>query len=290
MITTTLYGGLGNQMFLYAAVRAISLRNHVPMAFNTTLGFRTDKLYRRHLELVHLNVKLPEGGASVFNVPLARLWRKISQKVGRNVLMPHYKMVREWRQNLRYDLTEKPLRNAYLEGYWQSECYFKDFEEQIREDFRIMTPMPRRTRDELKRIQALGGNTVMIGIRRYQECTAANRMQVLSKEYYDRAIAIAREKVENPVFVVFCQERQWAMDNIRIDGAKVYFVESKDGPLATIEDLWLMTHLRHFIISNSTFYWWGAWLATGEDKLVIAPSIFPHPRCVCDDWIKITQQ
>lgn len=289
MITTTLYGGLGNQMFLYASVRAFSLRNHVPMAFNTKLGFVTDKQYHRNLEMVHFNVQLPTAKAATFDVPLARLWRKISQKIGRNILLPQYKMVRECRKNRQFDLLGQVVKNIYLEGYWQSEVYFKDFEQQIRDDFRIMTPIPQRTLDELSKIQSLGDNTVMIGIRRYQECTPANKMQVLTKTYYDKAIDLIKDKVENPVFVVFCQDYEWAKENIHIDNAKVYFVEPKDGPLATIEDMFLMTHLRHFIISNSTFYWWGAWLAESADKIVVAPSIFPNPKCICDDWIKIPE-
>ena len=51
MIVTTLRGGLGNQMFIYAMARAMALRNDVPMAFDLETGFKRDIEYHRHLEL-----------------------------------------------------------------------------------------------------------------------------------------------------------------------------------------------------------------------------------------------
>lgn len=290
MIATTLHGGLGNQMFIYAMVRALALRNKTDMAFNTWLGFTTDYKFRRTLELTHLNVTLPEAGAATFDVPLGRLWRKLSQKVGRNVLLPKYRMVRDCAENRHMELVSQPADNVYLEGYWQSERYFKDFEKEIRDEFRIKTPMPQRTLDELKEIEALGENTVLIGVRRYQECGATQMMDVLPKEYYDKCIDIMRQRVKDPVFVVFCQDYEWAKKNIRIDGAPVHYVRPKDGQLATIEDMWLMNRLRHFIISNSSFYWWGAWLATGDDKIVLAPTNFSHPYAVPDKWEKVNYE
>lgn len=284
MITTTLQGGLGNQMFMYAMVRALSLRNRVPMAFNTGLGFKTDYQFHRSLELIHLNVKLPTARLATFDVPLARIWLKLSKMIGRNVLLPPYKVLRETSENRHMDIINQKVDNIYLLGYWQSELYFKDFEKEIREDFRIMTPMPHRTLQELSKIQSLGENTVMVGVRRYQECTKETNIPVLSKEFYDKAIKEMIAKVENPVFVVFCQDHEWAKRHIRIEGFKVHYVKPKDGVLATIEDLYLMTHLRHFIISNSSYFWWGAWLANYADKIVLAPTNFAHPYSVCKDW------
>lgn len=291
MITTTLFGGIGNQMFLYAATKALALRNHTNFAFNTSLGFVTDKLYRRKFELCHLNVKCPEAHAATFNVPFGQLWRKISEWVGRNVLLPQYRMVRDCRVNRHFELVTEPTNNVYLYGYWQSEYHFKDFEQEMRNDFRIMTPMPQRTLQELKEIEALGSNTVLLGVRRYQECPDSSKLafEILGRDYYERAIAEVKRCVDNPIFVVFCQDMDWAKENIRISDAPVHYVRPKDGPLATIEDLYLMVHLRHAIISNSSYYWWGAWLQdTNKDEhVVIAPNNFPNPRAVCEDWTKI---
>lgn len=289
MIATTLYGGLGNQMFIYAATKALALRNHTNFAFNTWLGFVTDKQYRRNLELCHLNVTLPKAHAATFDVPLGRLWRKLSEKLGRNVLLPHYRMVFESPANRHFEFVTAPVNNIYIHGYWQSEYLFKDFEQEIRNDFRIMTPMPQRTLQELKDIEALGANTVLVGVRRYQECATPTTMDVLGRDYYERAIEEAKRRIDNPVFVIFCQDMEWAKENIRIADAPVHYVCPKDGPLATIEDLFLMVHLRHAVISNSTYYWWGAWLqeTAKNEHVVIAPTNFPNPRCVCDEWTKL---
>jgi hypothetical protein len=290
MIATTIFGGLGNQMFIYAMVRAMALRNNTEMAFNLNNGFATDHQFHRFLELGHFNLYLPQHTIATFNYnSFGRIIRNISRKIGRNLLSPSYLMVKE-NQELHFekDIANLKHKNIYLEGYWQSMKYFKDCEATIRNDFQIRTQIPHDVDTELQKLQKHNRPLVMIGIRRYQECTQKSYLteHLCNKQYFDKGIEYMRQHLNNPLFVAFSQDREWVKKNLSYDD--VILVKKKDGELSTISDIYLMTHCQHAIISNSSFYWWGAWLQENKNNhLVIAPNNFINADSVCDNWIKL---
>jgi len=190
MIAAVLYGGLGNQMFIYAMVRALSLRRNTSMAFNTNLGFKLDKVFKRHLELNCFNLSLPKSSIDTFDYPLGGEVMEISRKVGFNIFKPQNKFLIESRPRFfKEQILEIEQDNLFLEGYWQCEKYFKDFERQIKNDFTFKKPFREDVNEEANLILNLG-ETVMIGIRRYQECPTAAYIPVglLSRDYYVNAI------------------------------------------------------------------------------------------------------
>jgi len=65
---------------------------------------------------------------------------------------------------------------------------------------------------------------------------------------------------------------------------EIRFINPKGANNGAIEDLYLMKSCKHFIISNSTFYWWGAWLAENKNKIVIAPNNWVNRDTVMPDW------
>ena len=134
MIATTLFGGLGNQMFIYAAVRAAALRNNTQMAFNIKQGFKDDILFHRSLELHHFYLNLPRATIETFDVPFGKYIRFISRKVGRNILCPKVLFIEEAKQPKSWICKQD---NVFLEGYWADEYYFADFSDIIRKDFTI---------------------------------------------------------------------------------------------------------------------------------------------------------
>jgi hypothetical protein len=289
MIATTLSGGLGNQMFMYAMVRAMSLRNGTDVAFNTQFGFKNDSLYHRDLELQHFNVQLEESTLQTFDYGVGRYVRVISRKIGRNILHPSSKFIIE-QHPLRFQkelLCEKG-KNLYLEGYWQSEDYFKDYENVIRNDFKIKTKMPDNIHNELASWRSDGRQLVFVGIRRYQECKSTTPGMVLGEDYYNKAIELMETKLNNPKFIVFTQEREWAKTHVK-SSCPIVFAEPKKGDLSTIEDMFLMTQCDHAIISNSSYYWWGAWLQNTDknNHVVVSSNNFVNQDSVCDNWIII---
>lgn len=288
MIATTLYGGLGNQMFLYAMSRAMSLRNHVPMAFNLNTGFDRDSVYKRFLELDKFCLDLPIAPLETFDFPFGHFIERVSCKIGRHMLLPNYKYVREPFSDFHYlpQLVEGSYKNIYLEGYWQDPRYFDDCIETLRKDFTLKVSLPEEVGQEMNHLLAFQRPLVMVGIRRYQEAIGQpTRLKVCSANYYNKAMEYMVEVLTNPIFVVFGQDRQWAIDNLDAKFEK-YFVEEKKGALSAVSDLFLMRNCQHAIISNSTYYWWGAWLQKErqEDHIVVCANNFINPCTPCKEW------
>lgn len=276
-------------MFIYAVVRAMSLRVGVPMYFNIHTGFEFDKLYKRKLELINFKLTLPTARLCTFDYPYGDRFRALSKRLGFNALMPWQRFISEKDFNVFVkDIVDDPCRDAYLDGLFQNVRYFSDCRDVIRDDFQITAPIAESVRRELAYINSLGRVPVMIGIRRYEECKTISDYQKTQPEYILKAVEVIKSRVESPVFVVFSQDYEWARKNVQIPGSPVYFVKPKTGPLATIEDFWLMTKCHHYIISRSSYHWWAAWLSENKlGKMVILPEGFAKRVGVCEGWIVI---
>lgn len=287
MIATTLFGGLGNQMFIYATVRAMALRNHTSMAFNLSRGFGRDLEYGRSLELSHFSLELPTSRLATFDYRLGRGVKRLSYMAGRNLLLPCQRYIHEDFTDHHFisQLVDSPMRHAYIDGYWQNPRYFEDFADVIRNDFTIKTPIPTDVAEELRLLQSRQRPLVFVGIRRYQEVKSKEcRIKVCGADYYARAMRHVAERIANPLFVVFTQQPEWAREHLP-QHFDIHYAREKEGYLSTISDLYLMRNCHHAVISNSTYYWWGAWLqATSGSHIVVAPDNFINPTSPCKQW------
>ena len=161
----------------------------------------------------------------------------------------------------------------YLNGYWQSEKYFKSAENKLRSELCPVNQLSEAGRKMLDEI--LHCPAVSLHIRRGDYITnpsAAAVHGVCPLDYYYSAVRHIAAHVQNPRFFVFSDDPQWAKGNLRI-GFPVRFVET-NGPNNGLEDMWLMKSCRHHIIANSSFSWWAAWLNDSRDKIVIAPRVW----------------
>jgi hypothetical protein len=162
--------------------------------------------------------------------------------------------------------------NVYLEGYWQSEKYFKDIEEIIRTEFRIKIPpdpLTKQIGDEI-----ISHESVSIHVRRgdYVSNPKTNQIHgVCDIPYYQKAIDEMCNKIDSPHFYVFSDDPQWVKTNITTPNAPIDFVTHNDAS-KNYDDLRLMSLCKHHIIANSSFSWWGAWLGKKKGQIVIAPS------------------
>jgi hypothetical protein len=161
----------------------------------------------------------------------------------------------------------------YLNGYWQSEKYFKSAEDKLRSELCLFDKPDEANQKILDEIVQCPA--VSLHIRRGDYITnpsAALVHGVCSLDYYHSAIRHITAHVENPYFFVFSDDPQWVKDNLKI-GYPVQFVEA-NGPDRGAEDMRLMKSCRHHIIANSSFSWWAAWLNDRLDKIVVAPRIW----------------
>jgi hypothetical protein len=161
--------------------------------------------------------------------------------------------------------------NAYFEGYWQNERYFKPYESRVRQAFTLKAPLAGQN---LALAQQIGTtpHAVALHIRRgdYVSNAQAHAAHgVCSPQYYAQAVQAIQTKVGSIHLFVFSDEPDWVQANMQF-AAPTTFISHNTGK-ASIEDMRLMSLCRHNIIANSSFSWWGAWLNSYPDKLVMAP-------------------
>ena len=262
-------GRLGNQMFQYAALKGIAHRRGFDYCIppfdqqgidNYGLGDAFD-------------IKSFTG---VANLP--------------SVGEPHFHYSEEFHNTCPDDVT--------LVGYFQTEKYFKEIEDQIRKDFVF--------RDEWLEpckgfLQEFGGQEIaFLHVRRgdpnlvdrrgfkwaYVNCSDQHPVQPL--EYYEEAI---KRLPEDMPILVFSDSIEWCKEQEFFQPDRFLFSEPEDkysdGALVPYVDLCLMSLCDHAIIANSSMSWWGAWLQNGAGK-VIAPNLWfgsAYSHYIMDDLI-----
>ena len=274
MVIVRLQGGLGNQLFIYAAARRLSLKNNVPLRLDITSGFERD-YYQRTYRLNHFNIKAEIASPyQSFNGISGRARRQILRiisrygKFERRVYLDEES--REFDPRL-LNLKVKGIR--YLEGFFAREQYFKDIEGVIRDDLQVVTKHDAENLALAEKIQST--NSVCLHVRRLRGLPSKTDAKsdplnpALSVDYYKKGIEIIASQIADPVFYCFGDYPQWVVDNIKVDYPIIIINHNKDEK--DYEDLWLMSLCKHFIIPNSTFSWWGAWLSNYHDKIVIVP-------------------
>ena len=275
MIIVKLIGGLGNQMFQYAAGRRLA--HHLNTVLKLDLSFlksEQNSTTSRRYELEHLNITAEiathEENAEFIvrsTTPLHSILQYSRQALG--LPLPVKRVIAE--QHFHFDPAVLAAPdNTFLDGYWQSEKYFIDISEIIHREFTVTSDPDdwnRRLAEEIK-----GYESCAIHVRRGDYITNSiinAHHGICPLDYYYAAIGMVISQVAKPHFFVFSDDSEWVRDNLKIH-RQATFVDL-NGPSHGYEDLRLMSLCRHHVIANSSFSWWGAWLARNPDKIVIAP-------------------
>lgn len=291
MIVTTLFGGIGNQMFIYAMARALSLRNNTALVLDTKNGFKRDFTYNRKYALGGFPVKHTTNRVLSFDFPGGYIVKKVSKKIGKNLLAPWYSYVNEVSN---FNFEEKWIKfkhdNITVDGYWANENYFKDFESQIREDFSFEKfDFSQEVKNQEDLIRNTVGTPIAVGIRTYNEISDKavrnNGFFYTKEDFYKQAMLLIKDKTPDAVFYVFTQDFEWVKNNLDFNQFNIVVTQSKNSEDKDIGDIYLMTLCKQYIISNSTFYWWGTWLNPDPKKIVVVPKQWTNS--VIDCWIKL---
>ena len=265
MIVSRIIGGLGNQMFQYAAGRALALRRGVPFSIDTR-GFSSYKTHSFGLNCFSAELKEAPGWLLPNPSTEGRL-----QRLRRRLTSKRLNVYTE--KTFTFDPSVLDLRDGvYLDGYWQTEKYFKDFAEIIREDFTVGRAPNAVNQAWLRRI--VETHSVSLHIRRGDYVSNAAAFKVhgtCDLGYYRRAAAYVRERTGvEPDLFVFSDDPDWVEANLDLP-YRTHLVRDNDA-FANYEDLRLMTACRHHIVANSSFSWWGAWLDGRPESITIAPT------------------
>jgi hypothetical protein len=287
MIVSHILGGIGNQMFQYAAGRSLALHLNDRYALDLKdfdryalhHGYELKRVFNVPVEPTtsdELKLVLGLRGLSLLKKILRR--GQFSILRGKKFIVePHFNFWPEF-----FSLNS----SAYLHGYWQSEKYFKSIEKVIRDDFSFKKPLAGKNLLIANEIQQT--NAVCLHIRRGDYLSDAKTYRIMSVcdiSYYERAISYMAAKVSNPIFYVFSDDMYWVKQGISITYPTVY-VDHNRGEDSYV-DMQLMSLCKHHIIANSSFSWWGAWLNPSAKKIVVAPRLWFKNRNNDSDLIPI---
>lgn len=294
MIITRLWGGLGNQMFQYAAGRALALRSGVPLKLDIY-----DLCDRSPLpNFVHRDCDLgllmaPLDFASLAD--LGKAYEKPNSLLTRLTLRHRRERKRknkfvENQQQFLPELVGAKRRHAYLAGHWQDERYFKDHRDVIVRDFAMRGEHVSDFEQPI-----LDSQSVCLHVRRTDFVNMSvereSRTQC-GEEYYRQAIDVIAEKHKDLRIFGFSDDVEWCENNLDLQHPVTWIPQSEAGVKGGTH-FWLMRQCKHFIIPNSTFAWWAAWLAENADKMVVCPKQWYNDPMqqseglLPDDWIQL---
>lgn len=259
--TVRIRGGLGNQLFQYAAGRAVAERTGTRLRLDAC-HCATDPLRQFELDRFRIRAKVIHGPAEsaeyIGHDNIEDGWVR-GRYGAETVREPHYHYS---------DVLNHVGPDSFVTGYWHSEKHFAGYERAVRAE---LTPkrLARSARAVKRRIKRTP-QSVAVHVRRGDKASnpaLLGLFGVCSPEYYSRAAALICERRDNPHFYVFSDDPAWCADNLELPDE----MEIVSGETTGCEDLALISSCDDAIIANSTFSWWGAWLGETPDSIVVAP-------------------
>ncbi len=286
MATVKLHGGLGNQLFQYAVGRALSYKTSSKLYLETSTFTGTSSSNSepasRTLQLSNFNIQGEIVHNPIDQAPLLLgrfkifdLLSAISPEIAAQVCLVH-KDLEEPHRFTPYILTMPG--STFLYGYYQSEKYFTEIRNTLRNELSIRANPTDQNREWKEQIEA--HNSVGVHVRRTDY---VEQEWQLPAEYYQSAIKEIYALSGDITLFFFSDKIEWVKENIErflpheFPVENVKCVDCNDGENA-YEDLRLMKSCRHNIIANSTFSWWAAWLNQDKDKTVLAPAYWLRNR------------
>jgi hypothetical protein len=275
MIIVKLAGGLGNQMFQYACGRALSSKHNVPLfldhSFLEDKSLKEDFTYRDY-ELNAFNIDKRIEKSQLKQLGLSKAFNKPYETVLslRRVLSGY-----RYFSQKGHGIDERICKvepKVYLAGYFQSDYYFKGYENVIRNDFIFISTAKDENKFLINKISNTE-NPIALHVRRGDFLTLGGGKVhgTCTPEYYRNAVDIIRAKVTNPTFFIFSvDDPEWVIQNLKID-VQFEVIGNDNIGQNGFENMRLMSLCKHNIIANSSFSWWGAWLNNNPQKIVIAP-------------------
>lgn len=288
MITVHMMGNLGNQLFIYAMARSLQLEQNDNLTIDLS-GLKR-RYYCANYKLDDFN--LPDD--INYNISMLGFWRRnyylLTSRIFhlQSYICNHYRedrlmprtMLRRWFNRGCYYNNDRPYYEypnsdkqfKYIYGYFQSEKYFIKHKEVIVRELQVKKPISESDAVLIEKMQS--ENSVAVSIRANMAPENPNvkdnlMLGMIDKDFYYRGMKEIASRVENPVFYIFA-------DSIDIVKAEynfpypVIYVSPEDSSTG----LRLMNNCKHYVISNSTFSWWGAYLSTNKNKIVVMPEIY----------------
>jgi hypothetical protein len=256
-------GRLGNQMFQYASLRGIAANRGFDFCIPSEHVFGvSDSNVKNSTCNIH----------NVFNLS------SVKCEITSN------RIVQESSYHFDEDLFNYCDDDVDLYGYFQTEKYFKSIEEDIKKDFTFSEELLNSCSEFIEQISSTN-KIISLHVRHGDYLNLQSYHPVPSIEYYSKALSLLPDL---PV-MLFTDDPEWCLEQELFDSDRFLLSQSNEANV----DMCMMSLCSHHIIANSSFSWWGAWLA--KSQKVIAPKVWFGPSLVdkntddlyCKEWIKL---
>lgn len=286
MIIAKMMGNIGNQMFIYAMARSIQLEYKDKLIIDLS-GLKR-YYYTANYKLDQFNLSedisydIQELSASQklkyrLSSNIFHFQHFFYRKTKKDLIIPN-QVIKFWFERGCYYNTNRSLmgyphsekKDKYLYGYFQSEEYFKKYADQIKNDLTVKTPVSDKDMKLIEQMQK--GNSIGVSIRADKAPENPKvkdnvNLGFIAEDYYYKGMEIIAQKINNPEFYIFA-------DNIDIVKREykfpfsVTYIEPEDSATG----MRLLYNCKHFVIANSTFSWWGAYLGRSSEKVIVMPA------------------
>ena len=282
-----LKGGLGNQLFCYAAARRLAMVNDAELVLDAITGFKYDHLYHRNYALGSFHIPARMATSQEQMEPLGRFRRLIERKISERKPLAKRRYIQQVGVDFDPDIVTLRLQegSTYFDAFGQSENYFVDIRKQLQQDLVMLEPVDHANQEMAKKI----GQGLSVALHfRWFDAGVEPQSSNMSLSYYTQAIDQLISFTRDAHFYIFSDrpEQTVALLAPLLKGKPYTVVAQNKESGNTAADFWLMRQCQHFIIGNSTFAWWAAWLAeqSREGTQVFAPSQNVDPLHSVTAW------
>lgn len=283
-----LKGGIGNQMFQFAAAYSIAKTQKKELVLDCYSGFVRDKIYKRKFSLNIFGINNYKKSLVLpFLFLLNDFLNKFKLEFSKFIFFSgkFYKdlnnlCIVELMSNKEIGFSP---RNIFLDGYWQSEEYFNQHKDDIYNIFQLKSPLESKYTNLAKSINY--EKAIAVGIRIYEEAPVGAH-SYRPFDFLNEALKNIKTP-DDTIFYVFCSSRHPSIMEYKFPGSTVY-ITPDDGFDNDIDTLWLFSKFRKYIISHSTYYWWGAWLSEMELESVEIHAHSVFDQLIPRRWISYT--
>ena len=305
--------GFGNQMFLYAAAYAFSKK----LGYNLLIDDETGVIYdfkkwgirkrinwKPNYELSIFNLQSEIAGKEFkFLTSMSQIKRKylkffdmfhlknkfLFEKLDKNkktFFSDHYSQ-------------QKYNNTIFLEGYFESEKYFKDYRDDLLNEFSLKSDQNLDNNIYKNIIDTSNVVSIAFRTRRYTETDRdhlnkdmqlkTSDFESSAAQYIYRAIEFFKSKIDNPKFLIWSDDFDY-LDKYFDPNLFTYVKNDNDNKIYL--DFFLMRQCKYFIVGPTTFHWWAAWLCDHDNKIIVCPKNKDlNVSCNVDfwpeSWIKI---
>ena len=282
--------GLGNQLFMYASAYAMSKELGRKLLIDNESSFYSNKNISFYL-LNNFNITAEIASDNKkFKSLYGYLKRKFLLKTDlfrRNKLFYIEKKNIDKITNYNDDFKNKFFENnMYVEGYFESEKYFLNYKRSLSNEFKFKNPDIYKNNLYFDNISK--SNSVALCIRQNRFIEGINNNNEVNRkkswnytleqiEYINKSVQIIKSKISNAKFFLWSNDFQNLESNFfDFDYQNINLNNVNDSIDKTILGLYLLTNCKHYVVTGSSFNWWGAWLSANQNKIIIRPSHFKN--------------